>query len=144
MKKFSVLATTTLAGALLFTGVNAHAAESEVTSDNASNIATNVMKKAGQSPENVNFQEAKDKGDYYFLSYGNKSGVGVGGVRVYKDGTVSSTSGIRGADDNGKYFEKMVNTNLIKHKIHWIIINFHKIQATFQPCKKMNKLLITV
>ncbi|HDE6879222.1 LPXTG cell wall anchor domain-containing protein [Staphylococcus epidermidis] len=106
MKTTKILATTTIAGALLFTGVNAHAAESEVTSDNASNIATNVMKKAGQSPENVNFQEAKDKGDYYFLSYGNKSGVGVGGVRVYKDGTVSSTSGIRGADDNGKYFEK--------------------------------------
>ncbi|MGC7613306.1 LPXTG cell wall anchor domain-containing protein [Staphylococcus epidermidis] len=106
MKTTKILGATTIAGALLFTGINAHAAESEVTSDNASNIATNVMKKAGQSPENVNFQEAKDKGDYYFLSYGNKSGVGVGGVRVYKDGTVSSTSGIRGADDNGKYFEK--------------------------------------
>lgn len=106
MKTTKILGATTIAGALLFTGVNANAVESEVTSDNASNIATNVMKKAGQSPENVNFQEAKDKGDYYFLSYGNKSGVGVGGVRVYKDGTVSSTSGIRGADDNGKYFEK--------------------------------------
>ncbi|WP_145452337.1 LPXTG cell wall anchor domain-containing protein [Staphylococcus epidermidis] len=106
MKTTKILGATTIAGALLFTGINAHAAESEVTSDNASNIATNVMKKAGQSPENVNFQEAKDKGDYYFLSYGNKSGVGVGGVRVYKDGTVSSTSGIRGADDNGQYFEK--------------------------------------
>ncbi|MCO6212044.1 LPXTG cell wall anchor domain-containing protein [Staphylococcus epidermidis] len=106
MKKFSVLATTTLAEALLFTGVNAHAAESEVTSDNASSIATDVLKKDGQSPENVNFQKAEDKGDYYFLSYGNKSGMGVGGVRVYKDGTVSLTSGIRGANDEGEYFEE--------------------------------------
>lgn len=107
MKTTKILGATTIAGALLFTGLgNADAAESEVTSNNASNIATNVLKKAGQSPENVNFQDAKDKGDYYFLSYGNKSGVGVGGVRVYKDGTVSSTSGIRGADDNGEYFEK--------------------------------------
>lgn len=106
MKKFSVLATTTLAGALLFTGVNAHAAESEVTSDNASSIATDVMKKDGQEPENVNFQKAEDKGDYYFLSYNNKSGIGVGGVRVYKDGTVSSISGIRGANNEGEYFEE--------------------------------------
>lgn len=107
MKTTKILGATTIAGALLFTGLgNADAAESEVTSNNASNIATDVLKKAGQSPENVNFQDAKDKGDYYFLSYGNKSGVGVGGVRVYKDGTVSSTSGIRGADDNGEYFEK--------------------------------------
>ena len=109
MKKSRVLATTTLTGALLFTGVGvsqANAAESEVTSDNASSIATDVLKKDGQEPENVNFQKAEDKGDYYFLNYNNKSGMGVGGVRVYKDGTVSSTSGIRGANDEGEYFEE--------------------------------------
>lgn len=107
MKTAKILGATTLAGALLFTGLdNADAAESEVTPNNAANIATDVMKKDGQSPENVNFRNAQDKGDYYFLSYANKSGAGVGGVRVYKDGTVSSTSGISGADDDGKYFEK--------------------------------------
>ncbi|ATH63589.1 LPXTG-motif cell wall-anchored protein [Staphylococcus pasteuri] len=107
MKTTKILGATTLAGALLFTGVNAHAAESQVTPNNAANIATDVMKKDGQSPENVNFRNAEDKGDYYFINYSNKSGAGVGGVRVYKDGTVEAVSGILGADDDSKAeFEK--------------------------------------
>lgn len=43
MKKTSILTTTTLAGALLFSGVGAHqahAAESEVTANNATKIGT--------------------------------------------------------------------------------------------------------
>lgn len=108
MKTAKILGATTLAGALLFTGLdNADAAESEVTPNNAANIATDVMKKDGQSPENVNFRNAQDKGDYYFINYSNKSGAGVGGVRVYKDGTVEAVSGILGADDDSKAeFEK--------------------------------------
>ncbi|WP_341775651.1 LPXTG cell wall anchor domain-containing protein [Staphylococcus pasteuri] len=107
MKTTKILGATTLAGALLFTGVNAHAAESQVTPNNAANIATDVMKRDGQSPENVNFRNAEDKGDYYFINYSNKSGAGVGGVRVYKDGTVEAVSGILGADDDSKAeFEK--------------------------------------
>lgn len=63
--KTSVLTTTTLAGALLFSGVGAHqahAAESEVTANNATEIGSSVMKEHGYHPENVNFREPEDKG----------------------------------------------------------------------------------
>lgn len=95
MKKISIL-TTTLAGALLFSGIGAHqahAAESEVTANNATEIGSSVMKEHGYHPENVNFREPEDKGNYYLISYGNKSGAGVGAVRVYKDGLVKSGAG---------------------------------------------------
>lgn len=104
MKKTGVLATTTLAGALLFTGVgathNAHAAESEVTASNATTIGISVMKEHGYHPENVNFREPEDKGNYYLISYGNKSGAGVGAVRVYKDGLVRAGAGAVASTEN--------------------------------------------
>ena len=65
MKKASILASSTLAGTLLFAGVGAHhanAAESEVTANNAVEIGSSVMKDYGQHPENVNFNTPQDKG----------------------------------------------------------------------------------
>ncbi|MGA4513426.1 LPXTG-motif cell wall-anchored protein [Staphylococcus caledonicus] len=103
MKATKIVGATTLAGALLFTGVNAHAAESEVNANNAVNIASDVMKKGGSAPENIDFHSAKDKGDYYFVDFNNKSGVGSGGVRVYKDGTVEVGSGYFGSSDKGDF-----------------------------------------
>lgn len=103
MKKTSILTTTTLAGTLLFSGVGAHqahAAESEVTANNATEIGSSVMKEHGYHPENVNFREPEDKGNYYLISYGNKSGAGVGAVRVYKDGLVKSRAGALASTEN--------------------------------------------
>ena len=105
MKKVSMLGATTLAGTLLFTGVGhqAHAAESEVNADNAIDIGSAVSKANGGEPENVNYDKPEDKGDYYFISYGNKSGYGTGGVRVYKNGTVESSSGAPASRDTGEF-----------------------------------------
>lgn len=105
MKKAGILGSTTLAGVLVFTGVGhqAHAAESEVNADNASDIAYTVEKNNGGEPENVNYDKPEDKGDYYFISYGNKSGYGTGGVRVYKNGTVESSSGAPASRDTGEF-----------------------------------------
>ncbi|QFR05858.1 LPXTG cell wall anchor domain-containing protein [Staphylococcus haemolyticus] len=105
MKKSKVLATTTLAGALLFTGVgathNAHAAESEVTAKNATDIGISVMKEYGQHPENVNFNTPEDRGDHYVIFYGNKSGHGSGAVEVYKNGLVKTGSGAAAGTEHG-------------------------------------------
>ncbi|MBO1198664.1 LPXTG cell wall anchor domain-containing protein [Staphylococcus simiae] len=111
MKKRNVLGTTALAGVLLFTGVGhqAHAAESGVNAGNAVNIANEVSRAHGAQPEYISYDQPVDKGNYYFISYVNKSGVGVGGTRVYKDGTVESSSGMyasmdqRQFDKYGKY-----------------------------------------
>lgn len=122
MKKSKVLATTTLAGALLFTGVgathNVHAAESEVTANNATDIGISVMKEHGQHPENVNFNTPEDRGDHYVIFYGNKSGHGSGAVEVYKNGLVKSGSGALAGTEKGDMtnlgyyqFEKAQNTN---------------------------------
>ncbi|MCI2852747.1 LPXTG cell wall anchor domain-containing protein [Staphylococcus hominis] len=105
MKKSKVLATTTLAGALLFTGVgathNANAAESEVTANNATDIGISVMKEYGQHPENVNFNTPEDRGDHYVIFYGNKSGHGSGAVEVYKNGLVKSGAGALAGTEKG-------------------------------------------
>ncbi|MBF2306513.1 LPXTG cell wall anchor domain-containing protein [Staphylococcus hominis] len=105
MKKSKVLATTTLAGALLFTGVgathHANAAESEVTANNATDIGISVMKEYGQHPENVNFNTPEDRGDHYVIFYGNKSGHGSGAVEVYKNGLVKSGAGALAGTEKG-------------------------------------------
>ena len=105
MKKSSIFTTTTLAGALLFSGVGvhqAHAAESEVTADNATEIGSSVMKENGYHPENVNFNTPQDKGDYYLILYGNKSGHGSGAVKVHKDGLVESGAGAAAGTERGE------------------------------------------
>ena len=108
MKITKILGTTTIAGALLFTGVSSHnasAAESSVNANNAQSVATQVWKEDGYKPERVNFQKAEDKGDYYLLGYNNKSGVGDGAVRVYKDGTVETGEGVLATADDGKFYK---------------------------------------
>ncbi|MEJ7419078.1 LPXTG cell wall anchor domain-containing protein [Staphylococcus warneri] len=108
MKTTKILGATTLAGALLFTGVSSHnasAAESSVNANNAQSVATQVWKEDGYKPERVNFQKAEDKGDYYLLGYNNKSGVGDGAVRVYKDGTVETGEGVLATADDGKFYK---------------------------------------
>ncbi|WP_447550175.1 LPXTG cell wall anchor domain-containing protein [Staphylococcus haemolyticus] len=108
MKTTKILGTTTIAGALLFTGVSSHnasAAESSVNANNAQSVATQVWKEDGYKPERVNFQKAEDKGDYYLLGYNNKSGVGDGAVRVYKDGTVETGEGVLATADDGKFYK---------------------------------------
>ncbi|MBO1198395.1 LPXTG cell wall anchor domain-containing protein [Staphylococcus simiae] len=108
MKKVGILGTTALAGALLFTGISSHeanAAESSVNANNAQSIASQVWKEDGNKPELVDFQKAQDKGDYYLLVYNNKSHVGNGAVRVYKDGTVESGSGVLATGDEGEFYK---------------------------------------
>ena len=73
-EKSKVLATTTLAGALLFHRCRSYsscdAAESEVTANNATDIGISVMKEYGQHPENVNFNTPEDRGDHYVIFMG--------------------------------------------------------------------------
>ena len=74
------------------------------------------MKEHGYHPENVNFREPEDKGNYYLISYGNKSGAGVGAVRVYKDGLVKSGAGSLASTENADldkvgYYQFATNQN---------------------------------
>ena len=110
MKKSKVLATTTLAGALLFTGVgathNAHAAESEVNADNAIEITKQITAENGFDNSKINFNHPTDKGDYIDVAGNNASGAGGAMYRVYKDGTVQWSDGLAGGapyEDLGKY-----------------------------------------
>ena len=56
------------------------------------------------------------KGNYYLISYGNKSGAGVGAVRVYKDGLVKSGAGSLASTENADldkvgYYQFATNQN---------------------------------
>ncbi|WP_210135164.1 LPXTG cell wall anchor domain-containing protein [Staphylococcus sp. GDX8P80P] len=105
MKKANILASSTLAGALLFAGVGVHqanAAESEVTANNAVAIGSSVLAEHGDSPEKLNFNKPQDKGDYYLILFGNKSGHGSGAIEVYKDGLVKVGSGAAAGTENGE------------------------------------------
>lgn len=108
MKKFMV--TTTLASTLLFTGFNMNQAkamgtETNVNENNAIQVAKDVFTDYGNEPTLANYYGTYDKGDYYFIQTTNKSGMGVGGARVYKDGTVQYNSGIYGEQDQGEFNE---------------------------------------
>ena len=95
MKKLTILGATTLAGTLLFTGVNTHdanASEYQLNGNNVQSIATSVWQNNGGNPDRVKFDKTQDKGDYYLLNYHNASNVGGGAIRVYKDGTVENLS----------------------------------------------------
>ena len=117
MKKSKVLATTTLAGALLFTGVgathHANAAESEVNVDNAIEITKQITAENGFDNSKINFNHPTDKGDYIDVAGNNASGAGGALYRVYKDGTVQWSDGLAGGmpyEDLGKY-DLAKNTN---------------------------------
>ena len=98
MNAIKTLSATTLTGALLFTGIGvansneAHAAEnySNVNSNNAIDIAKAID---GDHSDYQNYWTPKDKGDYYEIVKANKSNVGSGVIRVYKDGVVKTSWG---------------------------------------------------
>ncbi|MCD9066838.1 LPXTG cell wall anchor domain-containing protein [Staphylococcus pasteuri] len=103
MKKLTILGATTLAGTLLFTGVNTHdanASEYQLNGNNVQSIATSVWQNNGGNPDRVKFDKTQDKGDYYLLNYHNASNVGGGAIRVYKDGTVENGSGLLASNDD--------------------------------------------
>ena len=94
MNKISLIATTVITGAVLFTTANVSEAKAdEVTANNAKDVAQQAMKNSGGNPNLQNFNAVKDKGDYYEIGINNKSGAGVGTYKVYKDGEVQYKSG---------------------------------------------------
>ncbi|RIL68960.1 LPXTG cell wall anchor domain-containing protein [Staphylococcus devriesei] len=110
MKMKKLMVTTSLASTLLFTGINMNQAkamgtETNVNENNAIQIAKDVFTHYGNEPTLANYYGTYDKGDYYFIQTTNKSGMGVGGARVYKDGTVQYNSGIFGEQDQGEFSE---------------------------------------
>ena len=110
MKMKKLMVTTSLASTLLFTGINMNQAkamgtETNVNENNAIQIAKDVFTDYGNEPTLANYYGTYDKGDYYFIQTTNKSGMGVGGARVYKDGTVQYNSGIFGEQDQGEFSE---------------------------------------
>ncbi|MBU6949304.1 LPXTG cell wall anchor domain-containing protein [Staphylococcus haemolyticus] len=108
MRKSKVLLTSALAGTILFIGVGAsqhvHAADSVVNTNNATNIAVEVMNKNGNDgPRLENYYDVENKGNYYLVQYGNKSGAGTGAIRVYKNGDVTKESGYNATIDKGNF-----------------------------------------
>jgi len=94
VNKISLIATTVITGAVLFTTANVSEAKAdEVTANNAKDVAQQAMKNSGGNPNLQNFNAVKDKGDYYEIGINNKSGAGVGTYKVYKDGEVQYKSG---------------------------------------------------
>ncbi|WP_085049980.1 LPXTG cell wall anchor domain-containing protein [Staphylococcus haemolyticus] len=104
MKKSKVLATTTLAGALLFTGVgathNAHAAD-YVNDSNVRDYAKNAIGSKYTEAGSVSIggigggvtdkdNGVKDNGDYYTVIFSGEKDNGVGAAKVYKDGRIEA------------------------------------------------------
>ena len=104
MKKSKVLATTTLAGALLFTGVgathNAHAADF-VNDSNVRDYAKNAIGSKYTESGSVSIggigggvtdkdNGVKDNGDYYTVVFSGEKDNGIGAAKVYKDGHIEA------------------------------------------------------
>ncbi|WP_053023676.1 LPXTG cell wall anchor domain-containing protein [Staphylococcus haemolyticus] len=104
MKKSKVLATTTLAGSLLFTGVgathNAHAAD-YVNDSNVRDYAKNAIGSKYTEAGSVSIgghgggvtdkdNGVKDNGDYYTVIFSGEKDNGVGAAKVYKDGRIEA------------------------------------------------------
>lgn len=99
MKKSKVLATTTLAGALIFTGVgathNAHAAD-YVNDSNVRDYAKNAIGSKYTEAGSVSIGghgggvTDKDNGDYYTVIFSGEKDNGVGAAKVYKDGRIEA------------------------------------------------------
>lgn len=104
MKKSKVLATTTLAGALLFTGVgathNAHAAD-YVNDSNVRDYAKNAIGSKYTEAGSVSIgghgggvtdkdNGVKGNGDYYTVIFSGEKDNGVGAAKVYKDGRIEA------------------------------------------------------
>lgn len=104
MKKSKVLATTTLAGALLFTGLgathNAHAADF-VNDSNVRDYAKNAIGSKYTEAGSVSIggygggvtekdNGVKDNGDYYTVIFSGEEDNGIGAAKVYKDGHIEA------------------------------------------------------
>ncbi|MGV3243168.1 LPXTG cell wall anchor domain-containing protein [Staphylococcus sp. 11261D007BR] len=105
MKKVGILGTTALAGLLLVPQVvsNDAQAASEVNETNAVNMIKAVQDNYGDNTELLNYGEPQDKGDYYEVTANNKSGIGSGSARIYKDGTVERRGGMSDYEEIGQY-----------------------------------------
>ena len=69
MNKVSLIATTVITGAVLFTTANVSEAKAdEVTANNAKDVAQQAMKNSGGNPNLQNFNAVKDKGCLLYTS----------------------------------------------------------------------------
>lgn len=105
MKKVGILGTTALASLLLVPQVvsNDAQAASEVNETNAVDMIKAVQDNYGDNTELLNYGEPQDKGDYYEVTANNKSGIGSGSARIYKDGTVERRGGMSDYEEIGQY-----------------------------------------
>lgn len=117
MKKTGVLGVTTLAGALLFTGVGhqAHAAQT-VNDSNVQDYAKNAIGSkyteagdvtvAGKADGGI-----KDKGNYYEVTFSGEKDNGINRAKVYKDGRVVGRTPRMGPDEKEIVFAEGQNQN---------------------------------
>ncbi|PTU87070.1 cell surface protein [Staphylococcus pasteuri] len=100
MKTTKILGATTLAGALLFTGVNAHAAQT-VNDSNVRDYAKSAIGSkyteagavtVGGYGDGVTDKDngVKDNGDYYTVIFSGEEDNGIGSAKVYKDGHIEA------------------------------------------------------
>lgn len=101
MKKSKVLATTTLAGALLFTGVGNVDAAQTVNDSNIRDYAQNTLGShytksgavsigGGWSDIEPEDHGIKDRGNYYDVVFYGEKDNGIGVAKVYKDGRIEA------------------------------------------------------
>ncbi|MCE3022783.1 LPXTG cell wall anchor domain-containing protein [Staphylococcus pasteuri] len=100
MKTTKILGATTLAGALLFTGVNANAAQT-VNDSNVRDYAKSAIGSkyteagavtVGDYGDGVTDKDngVKDNGDYYTVIFSGEEDNGIGSAKVYKDGHIEA------------------------------------------------------
>lgn len=65
----------------------------DMTKDNAIRIAQQAMENSGGNPDLQDFENVKDKGNYYEISVKNKTNAGIGTYKVLKTGQVEYKSG---------------------------------------------------
>ena len=115
-EKSKVLATTTLAGALLFTGVgathNAHAAD-VVNDYNVEDYATKVLGEHYTEAGKVVAQANREEQDYYKVLFAGEQDNGPGEAKVYRDGRVVAVT--PNDPTNWKVLLKVIQ--VILHKI---------------------------
>lgn len=142
MRKSKILLTSALAGPILFIGVGAsqhvHAADSVVNTNNATNIAIEVMNKnSNDGPRLENYYGVENKGNYYLVQYANKSGAGTGAIRVYKNGDVTKESGYNATIDKGNFtyigkydLDKSLNSQKLSNNNYQSVQNTKKTTST--------------
>lgn len=111
MKKMRLLATTTLAGALLFTGLESghEAKAADMSANQAKSAAVNISKgytEAGAVSFNPGYS---DEGNFYRFQFHGEQDNGVGYIDVYKNGTTIKYATPRSGADG----EKTVHGNFL-------------------------------